>query len=91
MNRRKAAPSGLSPQENSEIMTMAEVAKLLKCHPSTVYRLVRISDLPAFRLGSDWRFLHSEIDKWIERQRRPYGPRKVLWPGRGKRGPKPKK
>ncbi|MGO9060946.1 MAG: helix-turn-helix domain-containing protein [Candidatus Binataceae bacterium] len=67
---------------------MSEVAAYLKCHPSTVYRLLKVGGLPAFRLGGDWRFLLSEIDKWVtERQVRPYALEKSS--GR-KRGPKRK-
>jgi excisionase family DNA binding protein len=68
MNRRQAAPSRLSPQENSEVMTLQQVADYLSCHYTTAYKLVRRGELPSFRLGvgriSDWRFLRSEVDKW---------------------------
>jgi excisionase family DNA binding protein len=35
------------------IMTVRDVAKYLKCHTSTVYRLLKDSKIPAFRAGSD--------------------------------------
>ena len=35
---------------------MAEAAELLRCHPTTLYRLLRAGKIPgAFKLGSDWR------------------------------------
>jgi len=46
-------------------MTLAETAEYLNCHYSTLYRLIRDRDLPAFRLGGSWRFLRSEIEQWI--------------------------
>jgi excisionase family DNA binding protein len=33
-------------------------------HQSTIYRLARQKELPAFRVGSDWRFNIESIDKW---------------------------
>jgi excisionase family DNA binding protein len=49
----------------SPIMTTAEVAQYLRIHPSTVYKLVREGKLPAFKVGSDYRFNKSEIDDRI--------------------------
>jgi excisionase family DNA binding protein len=92
MNQRKGAPSGLSPQEKSEVMTLRDVATYLECHYTTVFRLLKAGDLAGFRLGSDWRFLRSDIDKWIaERQVRPYAPGKSGSRGRGKRGAETKR
>jgi Helix-turn-helix domain len=31
-------------------------------HPSTIYRLLRRHEIPAFHIGSDWRFNIEEID-----------------------------
>lgn len=46
------------------ILTVKEVAAYLKIHPSTLYRLLKAKRLPAFKMGSDWRFNLSQIDKW---------------------------
>ena len=51
-----------------ELMTVREVASYLNCHYMTVYKLVRTGDLPAFRLGSDWRFRRSDLEKWIAKK-----------------------
>jgi excisionase family DNA binding protein len=47
------------------VMTLHEVAQFLRCHESTVYRLTKRGQIPAFRLGSEWRFLRSRIEQWI--------------------------
>ena len=47
------------------VWTVPQLASYLQCHPSTVYRLLGRGELPAFRLGSDWRFLKSNIDRWV--------------------------
>jgi excisionase family DNA binding protein len=46
------------------ILTVQEVSKYLHVHPSTVYRLLKRRELPAFRIGGAWRFVASDIDKW---------------------------
>jgi excisionase family DNA binding protein len=50
------------------IMTVKEVAEYLRVHPSSVYKLVRRGELPAFRVGSEWRFKPDEIEKWARAQ-----------------------
>ena len=65
MSRGKEVSAELSPDDQSKVMTIAEVADYLNCHYGTVYRLVRGGDLPAFRLGGSWRFLRSDLEQWI--------------------------
>jgi excisionase family DNA binding protein len=48
-----------------EILTAKEVGEILRIHPSTLYRLVREGRIPAFRIGSEWRFLKDQIVHWI--------------------------
>jgi excisionase family DNA binding protein len=45
-------------------MKIREVATYLRVHPSTIYRLLRRGELPAFKMGSDWRFNLETIDQW---------------------------
>jgi excisionase family DNA binding protein len=49
----------------NKIMTLEEVASFLKVHPSTVYRLLQRHKIPAFKMGSDWRFNQESIERWI--------------------------
>jgi excisionase family DNA binding protein len=46
------------------VLTVAEVSDYLRVHPTTVYRLLRKKQLPAFRVGSEWRFSQEAIDRW---------------------------
>jgi excisionase family DNA binding protein len=46
------------------VLKLEEVASYLRVHPSTIYRLLRKRQLPAFKLGSDWRFNREAIDQW---------------------------
>jgi excisionase family DNA binding protein len=49
----------------TKVLTLQEVAKYLRVHPSTVYRLAKKGQIPAFKLGSDWRFNLESIDEWL--------------------------
>jgi excisionase family DNA binding protein len=48
----------------SKVLTVQEVSTYLRVHPSTIYRMLKKNLLPAFRVGSDWRFTIEAIDKW---------------------------
>jgi len=48
----------------TEVLRLTEVADYLRVHPSTIYRLLRRKELPAFKVGSDWRFNRAAIDQW---------------------------
>jgi excisionase family DNA binding protein len=52
--------------KDKEIMTAKEVADYLKLHPLTVHRYAREGKIPAFKIGTDWRFHKKYIDKWIK-------------------------
>jgi len=48
----------------SRVMRLEEVADYLRVHPSTIYRLLKKQQIPAFKVGSDWRFNLESIDRW---------------------------
>ncbi len=48
----------------TNVFTLEEVASYLRVHPSTIYRLLKKKRLPAFKVGSDWRFNVVSIDRW---------------------------
>ena len=49
-----------------DILTISEVANLLKVAEKTVYGLAQKGELPGFKVGGQWRFSRSAIDSWIE-------------------------
>ena len=48
----------------AKVITVSELAKYLRVHRSTIYRLLKKGQLPGFKIGSDWRFSLEAIDKW---------------------------
>jgi excisionase family DNA binding protein len=52
-------------------MTVRDLAQYLKISVTKVYRLANNSQIPAFRIGSSWRFKQDMIDAWIEQGCRP--------------------
>ena len=46
------------------VMTVREVSAYLQVHPSTIYRLLKHNQIPAFHVGSDWRFNIEAVDHW---------------------------
>jgi excisionase family DNA binding protein len=52
-------------KSNHEVLTVKEVGELLKIHESTVYKMIREGRIPAFSIGSDWRFVKDQIVHWL--------------------------
>ena len=50
--------------DNERIMTVKDLAGYLRIHPSTIYHQLKLGQLPAFKVGSDWRFNRESIDRW---------------------------
>ncbi len=63
-NERRLAPN--------EILTIDEVADYLRLTPQTIYKWAQERRIPAVKLGKEWRFRRSVIDKWFDDQ--------VQWP-----------
>jgi excisionase family DNA binding protein len=52
--------------KNKEILTAKEVAEYLSIHPLTVHKYAREGKIPAFKIGTDWRFHKKHIERWIK-------------------------
>jgi len=48
-----------------DLLTTKQVAQYLKVDKFTVYRLVARKNIPAFRVGNQWRFKRSMIEAWL--------------------------
>ena len=51
------------------ILTLPEVAVLLKVAEKTVYTMAQSCQIPAFKVRGQWRFKHDDIDAWIDDQK----------------------
>lgn len=51
------------------ILTLPEVAILLKVAEKTVYTMAQKGQIPAFKVRGQWRFKHDDIDRWIDEQK----------------------
>lgn len=47
------------------IMGIKEVGAYLKIPKSTAYKLAQEGKLPGQKVGKQWRFLRSAVDKWL--------------------------
>ncbi len=57
----------LSHADESEVMTLKEVAALLRVSPATIYRLVNARQIPAIKVGRTWRFPTQAVRNWMSR------------------------
>ena len=51
-----------------EILSAEEVYKYLKIPRSTLYKLARDKEIPAFKVGRHWRFKKEKLETWLEKQ-----------------------
>jgi PTS system nitrogen regulatory IIA component len=56
-----------------KVLTVREVADILKLHPRTVTKMVRGGEIPATRIGRVWRFEESVVLQWFNHQLRGTG------------------
>jgi excisionase family DNA binding protein len=52
-----------------EILTLPDVARLLKVADKTIYTMAQKAQLPAFKVRGQWRFKRIDLDRWIEQQK----------------------
>ncbi len=50
------------------LMTVREVAAYLRVTEKTIYRLLKRGEIPAAKVGHQWRFSRAFIDKWLQRK-----------------------
>jgi len=55
----------MANEPKSELMTAEETCSYLKITSRTLYRYLRSRQIPAFKLGKEWRFVRSDLEQWI--------------------------
>ena len=52
-----------------ELLTVIQVAKMLKVSNMTVYRYIKAKKLTVIKVGRDYRIKQTEFDKFLERNK----------------------
>ena len=52
-------------QARPQLLTVSEVAEMLRVSDMTVYRLIKAGDLPAVRVGRSFRVSDSDVDAYL--------------------------
>ena len=47
------------------VMTVDQVAAYLQVSKRTVYNMAAAGELPAAKVGDQWRFYRPEVDRWL--------------------------
>ena len=50
------------------VFNVQELAAYLRMKPVTIYKHAKAGKLPCFKVGANWRFKKSTIDRWISEQ-----------------------
>ncbi len=58
--------SSAESADGHEILTLEEVARYLRLKPQTIYKWAQEKRIPAVKLGKEWRFRKSVIDRWLD-------------------------
>jgi excisionase family DNA binding protein len=56
---------GMNKAPQPLLLTVKEVAKLLRIHRPKVYDLIKAGTVEGFKLGSDWRVKRESVEKLI--------------------------
>lgn len=51
----------------NKLLTFDEARDYLRLNRGTLYKLIRSGDLPAFRVGKQWRIDTEELNNWLRK------------------------
>ena len=57
--------------ENIRLLTLSEAAILLQVSTRTLQRMIRNGQLPAFKVGGQWRVRETQLRQWVEDRETP--------------------
>ena len=69
-----AAKNPSDSETLGRLLTIADVAGILRLSHQTVYKLLDDGTLPALKIGSQWRFDPITLKEWIVSQRQEVDP-----------------
>ncbi|HEX9145196.1 MAG TPA: helix-turn-helix domain-containing protein [Candidatus Binatia bacterium] len=53
---------------NIRLLTLSEAARLLQVSTRTLHRMIRSGDLPALKVGGQWRVRETQLQQWVEQR-----------------------
>ncbi len=62
-------PHILEGEKMEAPLTVNELSEYLKLDRMTIYKMLKAGQIPAFRIGYQWRFFREDIDAWIRSNR----------------------
>jgi len=51
--------------ELDNLLTVKEVAELLRVSTQTLYKMLEQGSIPALRIGNQWRFERQQVTDWL--------------------------
>ena len=51
-----------------KLLTLAEAAVILKISKRTLHRMIQNRQIPAFKVGGQWRILESRFQEWVQEE-----------------------
>ncbi len=61
---------GAEPMQDDEMLTVEEVAKMLKVHVKTVRHWIKTGELKAMDIGRGYRISRSDLQEFIENRKK---------------------
>ena len=55
-----------TPRAKLDVLTVKDVARILRVSDETIRRRCREKSMPHFRMAGQIRFRHAELDAWID-------------------------
>ena len=52
----------------NEVLDLKEAAALLRVHPNTLYAQASVGRVPCRKVGRQYRFIRSALERWLEGQ-----------------------
>ncbi len=49
-----------------EVLSIEDACEYLKVAKVTLYKYVRVGSVPAFKMGSRWKFYKESLDDWLK-------------------------
>jgi excisionase family DNA binding protein len=59
------------PSGTQQLLTTSDVLDYLRINVRTLYRLIGAGELPAIRIGRQWRIQRRDLDAWLDQHRAP--------------------